>query len=102
MKLRTIQTSYLLGISLILTGIFYFFAANWGYFDRIAKVSLSISLLILFYLIHFLLKRLINYRPFLSNWSLFAASIVFGVAVALIGQIYNSHEIGRASCRERV
>ncbi|HLS59717.1 MAG TPA: GDYXXLXY domain-containing protein [Virgibacillus sp.] len=91
MKLRTIQTSYLLGISLILTGIFYFFAANWGYFDRIAKVSLSISLLILFYLIHFLLKRLINYRPFLSNWSLFAASIVFGVAVALIGQIYNSH-----------
>src|SRR5690625_611504 len=91
MKLRTIQTSYLLGISLILTGIIYFFAANWGYFDRIIKVSLSISLLILFYLIHFLLKRFIKHRPFLSNWSLFAASIVFGGAVALIGQIYNSH-----------
>lgn len=91
MKLRTIQTSYLLGISLILTGIIYFFAANWGYFDRITKVSLSISLLILFYMIHFLLKRFIKHRPFLSNWSLFVASIVFGIAVALIEQIYNSH-----------
>src|SRR5690625_5562041 len=91
MKLRTIQTSYLLGISLILTGITYFFAANWGYFDRIIKVSLSISLLILFYLIHFLLKRFIKHRHFLSNWSLFAVSIVFGVTVTLIGQIYNSH-----------
>lgn len=91
MHLRAIQTSYLLGISLILTGIIYFFAANWQYFDRIQKVSLSIFLLILFYLIHFILKKVINYRPLLSDWSLFAASIVFGVAVALIGQIYNSH-----------
>lgn len=91
MHLRAIQTSYLLGISLILTGIVYFFAANWGYFDRVQKIGLSIALLVLFYLIHFLLKKFIKYRPFLSDWSLFSASIVFGVAVALIGQIYNSH-----------
>lgn len=91
MQLRAIQTSYLLGISLILTGIIYFFAANWGYFDRMAKVSLAILLVILFYLVHFMLKKLTPHRPLLSNLSLFAASIVFGVAVALVLQIYNSH-----------
>lgn len=91
MKLRGIQLSYLLGISLVLTGIIYFFAANWGYFDRTLKVSLAVGLLILFYLLHFLLKKTLMHRPFLSNLSLFAASIVFGVVVALIGQTYNSH-----------
>lgn len=91
MQLRAIQTSYLLGISLILTGIIYFFAANWGYFDRMQKVSLSISLLLLFYIVHFILRKLLTHRPLLSNLSLFAASIVFGVAIALMGQIYNSH-----------
>lgn len=91
MQLRAIQLSYLLGISLVLTGIIYFFAANWGYFGRIEKIGLSISLLILFYLLHFLLKKVFKYKTFLSNLSLFAASIIFGVAVALIGQTYNSH-----------
>src|SRR5690625_4477234 len=91
MKLRTIQTSYLLGISLILTGIIYFFAANWAYLARVIKVTISISLLILVYRIHFLLSRFITHRPFLSNWSLLAASIVIGGAVALLGQIYDSH-----------
>lgn len=91
MNLRAVQTSYLLGVSLILTGIIYFFAANWGYFGRLEKINLSISLLVLFYLVHLILKKFIKHRPFLSNWSLFAASIVFGVSVALIGQIYNSH-----------
>ncbi len=91
MNNRLIQTGYLLAISLILASVFYFFASNWPGFDRLTKVGLSIGLVLFFYAIHYLLLKLVKHQRFLSDWILVASSITFGISVALIGQIYNSH-----------
>src|SRR5699024_9595349 len=88
---KMVQTLYLLGVSFILTSILYFFASNWQYFNRITKVLLAILLLLLFYTAHFILKRWAAWQPFLSNWTLIAAGVVFGLSLALVGQVYNSH-----------
>jgi uncharacterized membrane-anchored protein/uncharacterized membrane protein len=89
-----IRTGFLLGISLILAAIIYFFAANWGGLDRIAKILLSAGLLVLFYGMSAALARV--RRPFvqhafLSNAFLLAGCIAFGASVALLGQLYNWH-----------
>jgi uncharacterized membrane-anchored protein/uncharacterized membrane protein len=88
---RLIQTGYLLGISLLLASILFFFASNWQGFERLSKVGLIIGLVLFFYGIHFLLLKLVKHQRFLSDWMLVASSITFGISVALIGQIYNSH-----------
>lgn len=87
---KAVPISYFLGISLVLTGIIYFFAANWQGLDRFDKIALCLALLCSFYVLHFLL-RYVHRHPFLSDWTLVAASIVFGIAIALVGQIYNAH-----------
>ncbi|MFM9280527.1 GDYXXLXY domain-containing protein [Paenibacillus jiagnxiensis] len=89
-----IRTGFLLGISLILAAIIYFFAANWGGLDRIAKILLSAGLLVLFYGISAALARVRRpfvQRAFLSNTFLLAGCIAFGASVALLGQLYNWH-----------
>ncbi|MFD1450388.1 MULTISPECIES: GDYXXLXY domain-containing protein [Oceanobacillus] len=91
MEKTGIKTGYLLGISLLLSSIFYFFAANWQGFDRLTKVGSSLALIVLFYGLHLLLARVMKQQQFLSAWLLVATSIVFGLSYALIGQIYNSH-----------
>src|SRR5699024_2540033 len=91
LRLKVVQTGYALGTSLLLTSIFYLFASNWQSFDRYSKIRLSIGLLILFYLLHFILRKVLKQQHFLGNWLLVAEGIVFGVTLALIGQIYNSH-----------
>ncbi len=88
---KSIQTGYSLGLSLLLTSIFYFFAANWQYFDRLTRVVLSIALLLFFYVLHVIFQNYSTRLAFLGNWLLLAAGIVFGIAVAIIGQVYNSH-----------
>ncbi|MFB5675012.1 GDYXXLXY domain-containing protein [Paenibacillus terreus] len=94
LRLNMIRTGFLLGISLILAAIIYFFAANWGGLDRIAKILLSAGLLVIFYGISAALARV--RRPFvqhafLSNAFLLAGCISFGASVALLGQLYNWH-----------
>ncbi|MFB5268710.1 GDYXXLXY domain-containing protein [Paenibacillus enshidis] len=94
LRLNMIRTGFLLGISLILAAIIYFFAANWGGLDRIAKILLSAGLLVLFYGMSAALARV--RRPFvqhafLSNAFLLAGCIGFGASVALLGQLYNWH-----------
>lgn len=91
MQKRFIQTGYLLGVSLLLTSVFYFFASNWQGLDRITKVGLSIALVLFFYTLHFLLFKKLTRHHFLSEWMLVVASVMFGLSIALIGQIYNSH-----------
>ncbi|WP_421384965.1 GDYXXLXY domain-containing protein [Bacillus salacetis] len=88
---RIINLGYLLGISLVLASIFYFFASNWQGFDRMAKVGLSAGILIIFYLLSFLLSKIMVSKPFLSKWLLVCAGISFGISTGLLGQIYNSH-----------
>ena len=47
--------------------------------------------MVVFYGMSFLLTRFIQQQSFLSKWMLVSASLSFGLSVALIGQIYNSH-----------
>jgi uncharacterized membrane-anchored protein/uncharacterized membrane protein len=88
---KLINLGYLFGISLLLSSIFYFFASNWQGFDRLSKVGLSAGILIVFYLLSVLFAKYLNGRLFLSRWLLVCTGISFGIAVALLGQIYNSH-----------
>ncbi len=89
-----IRTGFLLGISLLLASIIYFFAANWAGMERLEKVSLSVGLVALFYATAFVLTKL-NFmqgvHTFLARLFLVGGCITFGIGVALLGQIYNSH-----------
>jgi uncharacterized membrane-anchored protein/uncharacterized membrane protein len=89
-----IRTGFLLGISLLLAAIVYFFAANWAGMDRMQKVVVSAGLVALFYGVAFILTKL-RFMPgshsFLARVFLVSGCITFGVGVALLGQIYNSH-----------
>ncbi|KAF6579526.1 GDYXXLXY domain-containing protein [Paenibacillus sp. EKM212P] len=94
LRFNAIRTGYLLGISLILAAIIYFFASNWGGLDRTFKIVLAAALIVLFYGLSFVFARIRavpGQQAFLSNMFLVAGCIAFGVSVALLGQIYNSH-----------
>ncbi|WP_226002596.1 GDYXXLXY domain-containing protein [Paenibacillus sp. BJ-4] len=94
LRFNAIRTGYLLGISLVLAAIIYFFASNWGGLDRTVKIVLAAALIVLFYGLSFVFARLRaipGQQVFLSNVFLVAGCIAFGVSVALLGQIYNSH-----------
>ncbi|WP_372663693.1 GDYXXLXY domain-containing protein [Cohnella sp.] len=94
LQIGAVRTGFLLGISLILAAIIYFFAANWGGLDRIEKSILSAGLVLLFYGVSFALTKLrgmLGHHAFLSSSLLAGGCISFGAAVALLGQIYNSH-----------
>ncbi len=88
---RLIPLGYLGSIILFLTGIIYFFAANWPLFSRFEKLTLSVSAMLLFYVVSVLSTRLLPHQLFLGKWFLVAGAISFGISVGLIGQIYNSH-----------
>lgn len=90
-KEKGVEIGYVLGLSLILAAIIYFFASNWPGFEKWTKIALSIGLLILFYLVSYLVKFIFQRHPSLSSLFLFFGSLSFGVCVALLGQIYNSH-----------
>lgn len=94
LQLGAVRTGFLLGISLILSAIITFFAANWGGLDRMDKCLLSAGLVLLFYGTSFVmtkLKGMLGHHAFLSAALLVSGCISFGAAVALLGQIYNSH-----------
>jgi uncharacterized membrane-anchored protein/uncharacterized membrane protein len=88
---QAVKVGYVLALSLIIASVIYFFASNWGGFDKWQKISLSVGLLGLFYGGAFLLSAWMKRRPFLSELFFFIGCISFGVTIALIGQIYNSH-----------
>ncbi|WP_205622746.1 GDYXXLXY domain-containing protein [Paenibacillus wynnii] len=94
LRLNGVRTGLMLGVSLVLAGIIYFFAANWSGLDRIEKILISAGLVLLFYGISFTLTRLKampSVHAFLSDLFLLGGCISFGIAVALLNQIYNSH-----------
>ncbi|MFC0270625.1 GDYXXLXY domain-containing protein [Metabacillus herbersteinensis] len=82
---------YLLSIVFIMIGIFYFFASNWPGFDRIERVGLSIGLLLFIYFMSLISGKYLTNEPKFPRWLLVGAALSFGISVALIGQIYNSH-----------
>jgi uncharacterized membrane-anchored protein/uncharacterized membrane protein len=91
MNLRLVKAGYFMGIGLVMASVIYFFAANWQGFDRLEKIVVSIGVMCLLYGISILLAYVMNRHDFLSQWLFVAGAIGFGVSVALIGQIYNSH-----------
>ncbi|WP_406686153.1 GDYXXLXY domain-containing protein [Rossellomorea vietnamensis] len=88
---KKVSLTYLFGVVFILTSALYFFASNWQEFSRLEKVALAGTLIVLFYGASFLLDRVLKGAHFLSNWLLVSGVISFGLSVALLGQLYNSH-----------
>jgi uncharacterized membrane-anchored protein/uncharacterized membrane protein len=88
---RLTSITYFFGVFFILASALYFFASNWQAFSRIEKVFLSSCLILLFYGASFVLDRVLKRIHFIPNWLLVCGVISFGLSVALIGQLYNSH-----------
>jgi uncharacterized membrane-anchored protein/uncharacterized membrane protein len=94
LRLGTVRTGFILGISIILAAIVYFFAANWGGMERISRTALSGALVVLLYGASYGVSRIQAMRGhhlFLAAVLLLGGCIAFGASVALLGQIYNSH-----------
>ena len=88
---KVIKTSYLIGLLFGLSAIIYFFAANWGGLDRYVKIGLVVILMLLFYGVSYGFSRWKKHQQDVGAWIFWGGSIAFGVAVALLGQVYNSH-----------
>ncbi|WP_409304870.1 GDYXXLXY domain-containing protein [Peribacillus sp. SCS-155] len=85
------KTSYLIGLVFLLSGILYFFASNWQGMERSEKILLSVGLMLLFYLTSFIVSKSISRHVFLSHWTFLSGATSFGISIALLGQVYNSH-----------
>lgn len=81
---------YILGLVFLLSGVIYFFASNWPLMDRPVKLALSLLLVSGCFILSVIYKKSATFL-YLSNWWLVASAVSFGAAVALIGQMFNSH-----------
>ncbi|NNU82778.1 DUF2157 domain-containing protein [Geobacillus sp. BMUD] len=88
MAARIVKTGYALAFLCIIAGIVYFFAANWPEMGREAKVVISIGMMAGFYGASAVLA---GRHRFLGRWMLIGGVLSFGISLALVGQIYNSH-----------
>lgn len=91
MQQNAVRLGYFLAISSLLSALFYFFASNWPALDRFEKISVSVFVLLLFYLFSYIGSLVLKRHSLISNWLMAAGGLAFGVSVALLGQIYNSH-----------
>lgn len=83
---------YMLGFSLLMAAIIYFFASNWPLLTKEWKIGLSVALTGSFYAFSLVIKDVLPaYRIFFERWFVFFGCLSFGVSVALLGQIYNSN-----------
>lgn len=88
------RTGFVLSMSMLLAAILYFFAANWGGMAHMQKIMLAAGLTALLYSAAFIVSRarvFAGHEQFLGNLLLTAGCIAFGISLALIYQIYNSH-----------
>ncbi len=88
---KLVDLAYILGVTLVISALVYFFAANWGGLERSEKVGLITILVLGFYGLAFLLERVLSVRPLVGKLAFFSGVLAFGVSVALLGQVYNSH-----------
>lgn len=94
LRLNVVRTGFVMGISLLLAAVVYFFAANWGGMDRFAKIGAAGGIVVLFYGLSYGFsqwKTRLGHQTFLSKIWLIGGCISFGATVALLHQIYNSH-----------
>ncbi|WP_171056282.1 GDYXXLXY domain-containing protein [Paenibacillus sinopodophylli] len=94
LRLNLTRVGFLMGVSLLLAAIIYFFAANWSGLDRADKILASAGIMVLFYgasAFFAKLKIMLGHHSFLSAILLVGGCVSFGAAVALLNQVYNSH-----------
>ena len=87
MAQRVVKTTYLLGFLFLVAAFVYFFASNWPELGRLTKVSIAAGFMVFFYVMSATVFR----YHLLSRWLFIFGAITFGICVALIGQVYNSH-----------
>lgn len=82
------------GVSLVLAGLIYFIAANWRGLDRGYKVAALMLGMVAAYAggSYYLLRERADRA--MGTLLVIAGSWLFGISLALIGQIYNSHADG--------
>lgn len=87
---RLISVLFILGAVLLGAGIILFFASNWQYIPKWAKIGLVIAPLVLFHLFSQLTSASL---PRISAVLSFLGCIMFGSGIWLIAQIYhiNAH-----------
>lgn len=93
LRLNVTRVGFLMGVSLLLAAIIYFFAANWTGLGRADKILASAGIMVLFYGVSFVfskMKIMLGHHSFLSAIFLVGGCISFGAAVALLNQIYNA------------
>ncbi|MGG3007710.1 GDYXXLXY domain-containing protein [Geobacillus stearothermophilus] len=88
MAARVVKTGYALAFLCMIAGMVYFFAANWPEMGREVKVGISIGMMAVFYIAS---AALWGRRRFLGRWMLISGVLSLGIALALVGQMYNSH-----------
>ncbi len=90
-KLILTLTNLLLtiGIILILSGLIYFVASNWQQMSKVYKLSLLCGMVFLFYATGLMLDGIQKRQTFIVTLCYIAGVISFGIALSLIGQIYN-------------
>lgn len=91
MNRNAVRLGYFLAITLLLSALLYFFASNWPALGRWENIGVSAAVLTLFYLFSYLVSLVLRRQSFISNWLLVAGGLAFGISIALLGQIYNSH-----------
>ncbi|NIK79137.1 putative membrane-anchored protein/putative membrane protein [Paenibacillus castaneae] len=93
LRLNVTRVGFLMGISLLLASVIYFFAANWTGLGRADKILASAGIMVLFYGVSFIfskMKIMLGHHSFLSAIFLVGGCISFGASVALLNQIYNA------------
>ncbi|WP_089134999.1 MULTISPECIES: GDYXXLXY domain-containing protein [Geobacillus] len=88
MVTRIVKTGYMLALLCMIAGIVYFFAANWPEMGREAKAGTSIGVMAVFY---GTAAALAGRHHFVRRWLFIGGVLSFGISLALLGQIYNSH-----------
>lgn len=84
------NVGYALASSSLLAALIYFFASNWGALERWQKLTPMAALVAVLYGLYVYLSVRPN-REFLSRLFILCCCIAFGIGLALVGQIYNSH-----------
>jgi uncharacterized membrane protein len=58
LRLNVTRVGFLMGVSLLLAAIIYFFAANWGGLGRADKILASAGIMVLFYGVSFIFSKM--------------------------------------------
>ncbi|MBN2442938.1 MAG: DUF2157 domain-containing protein [Spirochaetales bacterium] len=88
---KIVTLLYSIGIIFILAGVVYFVAANWQGFHKLVKLAILLFSMASFYSAGFIVHKKFGDSLFLDKLLTFTGTFFFGIALALVGQIYNLH-----------